>query len=101
MPNGREIKVIVTESSIQEAITASVERAKKNLIPVFQLTGTEVSKSDEEELIVYAKQLSLLDEDYPNFYRQKDTDGKQVCGCLLRIDNIKETFVTTDFMEKS
>ena len=80
---------------------ASVERAKKNLIPVFQFTGTEVSKSDEEELIVYAKQLSVLDEEYPEVDRQKDIDGKQVCGCLLMVENIEETFITTDFMEKS
>ena len=100
IPNGREIKIIISESSVQDATTASAERVGKNLIPVFQLTDVEVSKSDKEKLIVYAqKLLSVLDEDYPKFDGQKgEGDDGQVCGSLLRIENMDETFITTDLM---
>lgn len=103
-PNGREIKIIVDESNVQDAIAASSEKSKKNLIPVFQLTGLEVSKDDDDELIVYAQQLTALAEDYSKFddseQKEADGEGEKNDGALLRIENMDETFITTDFTEK-
>ena len=90
MPSGREIKIVIDESHFKEAVAAIAERLKKNLIPVFQLTG---SKSDSEEMILYAERLSVLDEEYPK------SDGEHAHGALLRIENVDETFITTDFIE--
>ena len=102
IPKGREIKIILHESYLREAIAASRERIKNNLIPVFQLTGLDVSKSDSEELIVYAQHLSVLPEEYPKVVGgegQKEADGIQIQGCLLKLENMDESFLSTDFVE--
>lgn len=104
IPNGRIIKIITDETNIQNAIAASSEKLKDCLIPVFKLAEVEISRDDDEELIVYAQQLSLLDEDYPLYSGDKgeeDADAEQqyVSGVLLKIENRDETFITVDLME--
>ena len=103
IPNGRIVKIITDETNIQNAITASSEKLKDCLIPVFKLAEVEISRDDDEELIVYAQQLSLLDEDYPMYSGDKEEDAdaqqQQVSGVLLKIENRDETFITVDLME--
>ena len=62
IPNGRVIKIITDETNIQNAVAASSEKLKDCLIPVFKVAEVEISRDDDEELIVYAQQLSLLSE---------------------------------------
>lgn len=70
---------------------------------MFKLAEVEISRDDNEELIVYAQQLSLLDEDYPMYGGDKqedaDTEQQHVSGVLLKIENRDETFITMDLME--
>ncbi len=103
IPNGRIIKIITDETNIQKAIVASSEKLKDCLIPVFKLAEVEISRDNGEELIIYARQLSLLDEDYPIYCGEKgeDADAEQqnVSGVLLKIENRDETFITMDLME--
>ena len=71
------------------------------MIPVFKLAEVEISRDDDEELIIYAQQLSPLDEDYPRD-KGEDADAEQQCnisGVLLKIENRDETFITMDLME--
>ena len=64
----------------------------------------EISRDDDEELIVYAQQLSLLDEDYPvrstsGDKQEEDAEQQPVSGVLIKIENRDETFITMDLME--
>lgn len=105
IPNGRVIKIITDETNIQNAVATSLEKLKDSLIPVFKLAEIEISRDDDEELIVYAQQLSLLSEDYPMYSGDegKDADAEHqhdiVSGVLLKIENRDETFISTDLME--
>ena len=59
-----------------------------------------MSKSDSEELIVYAQQLSVLAEEYPKFVggeEQKEADV--VHGGLLKLENMDEIFISTDVLD--
>ena len=103
IPNGRVIKIITDETNIQNAVAASSEKLKDCLIPVFKVAEVEISRDDDEELIVYAQQLSLLSEDYPMCSGDKGKDAgadhQHVSGVLLKIENRDGTFITTDLME--
>lgn len=100
IPNGRTIKIITDESNIQKAIVVSSEKLKDCLIPVFKLAEVEISRDDDEELIIYAQQLSLLDEDYARDKEEDaDTEQQHISGVLLKIENRHETFITMDLME--
>ena len=104
IPNGRIIKIITDETNIQKVVAASSEKLKDCLIPVFKLMEVEISRDDDEELIVYAQQLTLLDEDYPvhstsGDKQEEDAEQQPVSGVLIKIENQDETFITMDLME--
>ena len=98
-PHGREIKILMDEKNFQNAISASSEKSKKKLIPVFLVTGVEVSKNSPEQLIIYAQKLSPVDEDYPEVADDDQTNDKYIHGALLKVEDINEEFITTDFIQ--
>ena len=104
--NGRELKMLISEEAISSAKKLVETKQAADIIAVLDAKGVEITKDDEDEIIVYAESLASSEKDFP-YYGGEDvsnppSDETSVLLqgntlVVIQVDGMEDVFATGDF----
>jgi hypothetical protein len=87
----KEYKMIASIEDIKKAKESVEECFKRDLLPVFQASETDITRDNEFEMILYCGKLQKVEE-----YKFSPTEENNLC--IIRISGCSEKFVTSDLL---
>ena len=98
--------MLVSEEAISSAKKLVETKQAANIIAVLDAKGVEITKNDEDEIIVYVESLAASEKDYP-YYGGEDasnlpSDETSVLLqgntlVVIQVDGMEDVFATGDF----